>query len=88
MCTEKESTVLMFWYQVKHCLLTKKKVVMANQRKKLWLLSGIGSGKKEALMAQRNPQLSFKHMEFGNIEGLLTRQVENLQVISYFNTKY
>ena len=48
-------------------------------------------------MAQRNQQLSFKYMEFvlsrnnvckGNIDGLLTRQVENLQVISYFNTKY
>ena len=25
MCTGKESTVLMFWYQVKHCLLTKEK---------------------------------------------------------------
>ena len=70
---------------------------MANQRKKLCLLSGIGSGKREVLMAQRNQQLSFKYMEFvlsrnhvckGNIEGLLTRQVENLQVISYFNTKY
>ena len=30
------------------------KLNIANQRKKLWLLAGIGSGQKEVLMAQRN----------------------------------
>ena len=43
------------------------KLNIANQRKKLWLLAGIGSGQKKVLMAQRK-QHFFKYMEF-----LLTR---------------
>ena len=39
------------------------KLNIANQRKKLWLLAGIGSGQKEVLMAQTNQRL-FKYMEF------------------------
>ena len=30
------------------------KLNIANQRKKLWLLAGVGSGQKKVLMAQKN----------------------------------
>ena len=83
---------VMFWRTQKIVKLN-----IANQRKKLWLLSGIGSGQKKVLMAQISQHLSFKYMEFvltqnnvceGNTEGLLTTQVENLHAISHFKTKH
>ena len=44
MCTEKERTVLMFWYQVKHCLLTKEKSCLSSPaldlaKNKFWWLT-------------------------------------------------
>ena len=38
------------------------KLNIATQRKKLWLLAGIGPGQKEVLMAKKN-QRFFKYME-------------------------
>ena len=35
------------------------KLNIANQRKKLWPLAGIGSGQNEVLMAQRNQRFFF-----------------------------
>ena len=111
MCTEKERTVLMFWYQVKHCLLTKEKSCVSSPaldlaknkfwwlpkekscasypaldlaKEKFWWLKEISN----FLLSTWN--LYFRETMFvkGNIEGLLTMQVENLRVISYFKTKY
>ena len=40
------------------------KLNIANQRKKLWLLAGVGSGQKKVLMAQRNQRFFLSTWNF------------------------